>query len=181
MMHDGCPDVEEAIKWGIPFFQHRGEILSCMAAFKMHCRFGFWGKEIRVVMREAKVAGMDKSGWFARVTCVQDLPANGQLLDFVRHAAMLIESGNQTSPMAGRNKRATAKKASVRMSTEFAEALKKRKKAAAKFAAFSPSCKREYIDWIASAKRGETRAKRIATAVEWIAQGKTRNWKYQNR
>jgi len=180
LAHKGCPDVQETIKWGMPFFEHRGEILCCVAAFKKHCRFGFWGKEIRVVLREAKVAGMDKSGWFDRVTRVEDLPADKRLVDFVRQAALLIESGNQTSPMAGRNKKAKAKNASVKMTTEFGAALKKSKKATTVFAAFSPSCKREYIEWIADAKRPETRDKRIATAIEWISEGKQRNWKYQN-
>jgi uncharacterized protein YdeI (YjbR/CyaY-like superfamily) len=178
--HKGCPDVAETIKWGMPFFEHRGEILCCMAAFKKHCRFGFWGKEIRVVLREAKVAGMDKSGWFDRITRVEDLPSEKQLLDFVRQAAVLIESGNQTSPMAGRKKAAKPKKASVKMTGEFSAALKKSKKATTVFAAFSPSCKREYIEWVAEAKRPETRDKRIATAIEWISAGKQRNWKYQN-
>lgn len=180
LAHKGCLDVAETIKWGMPFFEHRGEILCCMAAFKKHCRFGFWGKEIRVVLREAKVAGMDKSGWFDRVTRVEDLPTDKQLIEFVRQAALLIESGNQTSPMSGRNKKAKAKNSSVTMTREFSAALKKSKKAATVFSAFSPSCKREYIEWIADAKRPETRDKRIATAIEWISQGKQRNWKYQN-
>jgi uncharacterized protein YdeI (YjbR/CyaY-like superfamily) len=68
----------------------------------------------------------------------------------------------------------------VETPTEFTAALKKNKKAAAVFAAFSPSCKREYVEWVADAKRPETREKRIATAVEWISEGKQRNWKYQN-
>jgi hypothetical protein len=166
----------------MPFFELRGEILCCMAAFKKHCRFGFWGKEIRVVMREAKVAGMDKSGWFDRITRVEDLPADKTLLDFVRQACVLIESGSQTSPMAGRNKKTKAKRsaATAKMTKEFSAALKKSKAAASGFAAFSPSAKREYIEWIAEAKRAETRDNRIATAIEWIAEGKQRNWKYQN-
>ncbi|HET6143323.1 MAG TPA: YdeI/OmpD-associated family protein [Candidatus Acidoferrales bacterium] len=180
--HKGCPDVNETVKWGMPFFEHRGEILCCMAAFKKHCRFGFWGKEIRVVMRESKVAGIDKSGWFDRITRVEDLPADKALLDFVRQASVLIESGNQTSPMAGRNKKAKARSAAVnvKMIKEFSAALKKNKKATSVFGAFSPSAKREYIEWIAEAKRPETRDKRIATAIDWISEGKQRNWKYQN-
>ena len=175
LVHQGCPDATETLKWGMPFFEHRGEILCCMAAFQKHCRFGFWGKEIRVVLREAKVSGMDKSGWFDRVTRVEDLPANKQMLDFLRQASALIESGNQTSPMAGRNKKSKAKTSAVKMTREFAAALKKNKKATTVFAAFSPSSKREYVEWIAGAKRPETRDNRIATAIEWISQGKQRN------
>ena len=178
LVHKGCPDVEESIKWGMPFFEYRGEILCCMAAFKKHCRFGFWGKEIRVILREAKVTGMNGSGWFDRLANINELPADKQMVDFVRQAAAQIESGNYTSPIAARNKK--AKKPAVEISKEFAAVLRKNKKAKIVFAAFSPSCKREYVDWIADAKRPETRDKRIATAIEWISQGKRRHWKYQN-
>ncbi|HWF14171.1 MAG TPA: YdeI/OmpD-associated family protein [Candidatus Acidoferrales bacterium] len=178
LVHKGCPGVEESIKWGMPFFEHRGEILCCMAAFTKHCRFGFWGKEIRVVLREAKVTGMNSTGWFERITRADELPTDKRMIDWVRQAAVLIESGNHTSPIAARNKK--AKKPTVEMSKEFATALRKSKKAKVVFAAFSPSCKREYVDWIADAKRPETRDKRITTAIEWISQGKQRHWKYQN-
>jgi uncharacterized protein YdeI (YjbR/CyaY-like superfamily) len=180
LVHKGCTDVEESIKWGMPFFEYRGEILCCMAAFKKHCRFGFWGKEIRVVLREAKVTGMNSTGWFDRITRADELPADKLMIDFVRQAAMLIESGNYTSPIAARNKKAKTKKPAVKMTKEFGAALKKNKKATRAFAAFTPSCKREYVEWIADAKRPETRDKRIATAIEWISQGKQRNWKYHN-
>jgi uncharacterized protein YdeI (YjbR/CyaY-like superfamily) len=180
LVHKGCTDVEESIKWGMPFFEYRGEILCCMAAFKKHCRFGFWGKEIRVVLREAKVTGMNSTGWFDRITRADELPADKLMIDFVRQAAFLFESGNYTSPIAARNKKAKTKKPAVKMTKEFGAALKKNKKATRAFAAFTPSCKREYVEWIADAKRPETRDKRIATAIEWISQGKQRNWKYQN-
>jgi uncharacterized protein YdeI (YjbR/CyaY-like superfamily) len=91
----------------------------------------------------------------------------------------LIESGGYTSPIAARQRVAKPPKPALKMPADFAAALKKSKKAAAVFAAFSPSCKREYVDWIVEAKREETRAKRIATAVEWIGEGKQRQWKYQ--
>jgi uncharacterized protein YdeI (YjbR/CyaY-like superfamily) len=92
----------------------------------------------------------------------------------------LVESGQYTSPVAARNKVPKSAKPAVKMSAAFAAALRKNKKASAVFAAFSPSCKREYVEWIAEAKRPETREKRIGTALEWIAEGKQRNWKYQN-
>jgi len=58
-------------------------------------------------------------------------------------------------------------------------AIRKDRKAHAAFEAFSPSCKREYIEWITDAKTDETRNRRLATAVQWMAEGKSRNWKYQ--
>jgi uncharacterized protein YdeI (YjbR/CyaY-like superfamily) len=124
---------------------------------------------------------MDGSGWFDRLTNVNELPDDKRLIDFVRQAAVMIESGNYTSPIAARNQKAKAKKKpTVKMTKEFTAALKKNKKATTGFAALSPSGKREYVEWVADAKRPETRDKRVATAVKWISEGKQLNWKYQN-
>jgi hypothetical protein len=119
-------------------------------------------------------------GSLGRITTVKDLPSDKQLLGWIKQATSFIDSGNYTSPIAARHKVVKAPKAAPETPTEFATALKKDKKAAAGFAALSPSCKREYVEWIADAKRPETRDKRIATAIEWITEGKQRNWKYQN-
>ncbi len=176
----GCPAVEETIKWSRPFFEYKGAILGNMSAFKEHCSFGFWGEEIGAVLREAKVLREEGMGSLGRITTLKDLPADKQMLAWIRQATAFIDSGNYTSPIAARHKVVKAPKAAPETPTEFATALKKDKKAATAFANFSPSCKREYVEWIAEAKRPETRDKRIATAIEWIAEGKQRNWKYQN-
>ncbi len=180
LVHKGCPAVEETIKWSRPFFEYKGAILGNMSAFKEHCSFGFWGEEIGAVLREAKALRDGGMGSIGRITSVKDLPSDKQMLAWIRQAAAFVDSGNYTSPIAARNKVVKAPKANIESPAEFAGALKKDKKAAAVFAAFSPSCKREYVEWIADAKRPETRDKRIATAIEWIAEGKQRTWKYQN-
>jgi hypothetical protein len=180
LVHKACPGVEETIKWSRPFFEYRGAILCNMSAFKEHCSFGFWGEEIGAVLREAQALRPGAMGSLGRITSLNDLPADKLLLGWIRQAAAFIDSGEYTSPIAARNKVVKAPKAITAMPAEFASALQRSKKAAAAFAALSPSCRREYIDWIADAKRVETRDKRIATAMEWIAQGKQRNWKYQN-
>ena len=180
LVHKGCPAVEETIKWSRPFFEYKGAILGNMSAFKEHCSFGFWGEEIGAVLREAKALRPDAMGSLGRITTVKDLPPDKQMLGWIRQATAFVDSGNYTSPIAARNKVVKAPKSAPETPAEFATALKKDKKAAAIFAAFSPSCKREYVEWIAEAKRPETRDKRIATAIEWIAEGKQRNWKYQN-
>jgi uncharacterized protein YdeI (YjbR/CyaY-like superfamily) len=180
LMHKACPDVEEAIKWGHPFFLYRSIILGHMAAFKQHCSFGFWGEEIGATLREAKVVQDGGMGSLGKITSIKDLPSEKQMLGWIRQSCALIDSGEHTSIMATRNKVVKAPKLAPKASPEFAAALKKNKKASAVFEAFSPSCKREYVEWIAEAKREETRDKRIAQAVEWIAEGKQRNWKYQN-
>jgi uncharacterized protein YdeI (YjbR/CyaY-like superfamily) len=178
LVHKACPGVVETIKWSRPFFEYKGVILGNMSAFKEHCSFGFWGVEISVVLREAKILKPEAMGSLGRLTRLEDLPANKQMLDLLRKAVGFIESGQYTSPIAARPK--VAKASAPKAPSEFTKALKANRKAATAFAAFSPSCKKEYVEWIADAKRDETRDKRIATAVEWISEGKQRNWKYQN-
>jgi uncharacterized protein YdeI (YjbR/CyaY-like superfamily) len=179
LVHKGCPEVEETIKWSRPFFEYRGAILGNMSAFKEHCSFGFWGEEIGAVLREARVVQEGGMGSLGRITCVADLPADKLMLGWIRQAAKFIASGEHTSPIAARQRVVKAPKEKVEAPAEFMAALQRDKKAAAVFAKFSPSCQREYVEWIVEAKRVETREKRIATAVEWIAEGKQRNWKYQ--
>lgn len=180
LVHKAAPGAEEAMKWSRPFFLYKGTILANMSAFKEHCSFGFWGEEIGAVLREANVIQDGGMGSLGRITSIKDLPSEKEMLAFIRQAAAFIDSGEYTSPIAARNKVAKPSKPAPKASPEFAAALKKNKKASAVFEAFSPSCKREYVEWIAEAKREETRDKRIAQAVEWIAEGKQRNWKYQN-
>lgn len=180
LVHKACPSVVETIKWSRPFFEYNGVIFANMSAFKEHCSFGFWGQEIAAVLRDAKLLEPGAMGSLGRITSIDDLPANKQMLTLLRQAAAFIESGQYTSPIAARHKVAKAPAPAVEAPPEFTKALKANKQASAAFAAFSPSCKREYIEWIADAKRAETRDKRIHTAIEWISEGKQRNWKYQS-
>ena len=180
LVHKACPGVQESIKWSRPFFDYKGVILGNMSAFKEHCSFGFWGEEIAAVLREANVVQEGGMGSLGRITSLKDLPSDKQMLSFLHQAAGFIDRGEYTSPITARNKVVKAPKPALETPPEFVKALKADKKAAAVFAAFSPSCKREYTEWIADAKRPETRDKRIAQAIEWIAEGKQRNWKYQN-
>jgi uncharacterized protein YdeI (YjbR/CyaY-like superfamily) len=179
LVHKACPEVEETIKWSRPFFEYRGAILCNISAFKEHCSFGFWGEEIGAVLREVGALQADGMGTLGRIASLKHLPSDRQMLAWLRQAATFVDTGQYTSPIAARRKVVKAPKPAVEAPTEFTAALKKDKKAAAVFASFSPSCKREYLEWIADAKRDETRKKRIATAIEWIAEGKQRNWKYQ--
>jgi hypothetical protein len=121
-------------------------------------------------------------GSLGRIASLNDLPADKLMLGWIRQAAASIDKGEQRSPMAARidrNKVVKAPKEAVAMPPAFEAALKTNRKAAAAFAAFSPSCKREYIEWIADAKRDTTRDSRIATALEWIGEGKQRHWKHR--
>jgi uncharacterized protein YdeI (YjbR/CyaY-like superfamily) len=179
VVHTACPEIEETIKWSRPFFEYKGVILGNMSAFKEHCSFGFWGQEIGAVLRKAGAVKDGAMGSLGRIISVETLPSEKQLVGWVRQASAFIDSGTYTSPIAARSKVVKAPKPALKTPPQFTKALNQNPKARSAFAAFSPSCKREYIEWIADAKREETRDLRIATAVEWIASGKQRNWKYQ--
>lgn len=173
-IHAGCPEVVETIKWSRPFFEYRGAILCTMSAFTKHCHLGFWGVEIGAVARKSGAAAS-----LRQITSVESLPPAKQLSALIRQGAEFVDSGQYTSPIAARSKTVKTPKPALKSPPELNRALSKNKKAAATFKAFSPSCRREYIEWIVSAKRPETREQRIATAIAWMADGKQRNWKYQ--
>lgn len=169
LVHQACPDVEETIKWGMPTFAHAGGILCGMAAFKQHASFGFW-KHAQVVGEGEPRDGM---GSYGKLASLKDLPPKKTLLAHVRKAMTLNEDG--VKPRS----RKAAPKPPPETPADLAAALGKNRAAKATFDAFPPSCKRDYIEWIVEAKREETRAKRLAQAVEWMAEGKRRNWKYE--
>ena len=165
MVHKGCPGVQETIKWGAPHFEFHG-MLCGMAGFKAHCAFGFWNRALELPTKR------DAMGQFGRITALTDLPADRVLLRYVREAARLNEAGIKTGVVR-------KKRAPLPMPDDLAARLRRHRKASAAFDAFSPSQQREYIEWITEAKTDATRQKRLDTALEWIAEGKGRNWKYE--
>lgn len=169
-VHEACPDADETIKWGMPFFVSAGAPLCHMAAFKRHAAFGFW-RHVEVMGGERPAEGM---GSFGKLASLDDLPAKRTLAALLKRAAALNASG--TKPV-----RAAVKKTPApppELPADFAAGLAGVPAARRTWDAFSPSHRREYLEWILEAKRDETRAKRIAQAVEWLAEGKPRNWKY---
>ena len=176
-VHKACPALEEAIKWSMPFFTLRGVILGHMAAFKQHCAIGLWGPEMNAILNAEGLHSENGMGSLGKITSLKDLPADKKMLGYYRHAAELIVTGQRTKSL---ERTAKSDKPAPKMPAELASALKKNKAAAKVFSDFSASCQREYVDWIAEAKRAETKKKRVAQAVEWIAEGKQRNWKYQS-
>lgn len=169
-VHAAAPEATETIKWGMPFFEYRGRPLCMMAAFKQHCSFGFW--RARVAGATGDAEGM---GQYGKLTAVGDLPPERELRAALKAAMQRIDAG----PAAPATKAPKAKPPPL-VPDELAAAFALKKHAAADrhFKAFSPSAQREYIDWITETKTEATRHKRIATALEWLAEGKPRNWKY---
>lgn len=164
-----CPEVAETIKWSAPFYEYKG-ILAATPSFKSHCKLVLWQRKLVFKDFPAK-DNPDKK--FRKLTSLNDLPSDKVLIDCIKRAVALNESGAKTTA------KPKPKKKPLEVPDYFLAALKKNKKAAAAFGKFSPSCQREYVEWIVEAKREETRSKRLATAIEWIAQGKSRNWKYE--
>lgn len=172
VVHEACPQVEETVKWGMPTFQYGGRILCGMAAFKQHASFGFW--QHAQVMETGERAGM---GSFGKMTTVRDFPARRTLVSLIRKAMALIDAG--AKPDAARTPRAT--KPALRVPADLRDALAANAAAKKSFDGFSPSARRDYIEWITEAKRAETRTRRLEQAIAWLAEGKTRNWKYERR
>jgi uncharacterized protein YdeI (YjbR/CyaY-like superfamily) len=169
-VYRACPEVEETIKWNMPSFTYKGQILAGMAAFKEHATFGFW--------RSREVAGTEEAesamGQFGRLTSLADLPDDAALEAMVRKAAALIDSGAKSPRLPKHPKPA------LEMPDDLGAALAANPAAQATYDGFPPGQRREYLDWVADAKRPETRARRIAQTVEWMAEGKRRNWKYES-
>ncbi len=167
VVHATCPEVEESLKWGFPHFGYRGAMMCSMAAFKQHCSFGFWQRKevVGAVVEE----GM---GAFGKITTIKDLPSKKEMVGYIHKAMALNDAGVK------KKRPPTTPKPAPKLPPDFSALLKKHAASRTTYEGFSPSAQREYVDWIAEAKTDATRQKRIATALEWLAEGKPRNWKY---
>jgi uncharacterized protein YdeI (YjbR/CyaY-like superfamily) len=169
-VHAAVPGVEEAIKWSMPAYLVNGKILLITAAFKGHAALNFWrGQEL-----ESRHSAVGAMGQFGRLKSVGDLPSDAELDRLIREAAEL--ASNAPAPRKARSE----PKPEAVMHADFAAALAKAPKAKATLESFPPSARRDYVEWIADAKQDATRARRVETAVEWLSEGKRRNWKYEN-
>ena len=169
-VHTAAPEAEEAIKWGAPAFLVDGRILLIMAAFKAHAALNFWrGQELC-----GDEANANAMGQFGKLTSVADLPRDAELDRLIREAADLAKA----APTPRKTKHTP--KAEPTLHPDFAKALSAAPKAKAVLDGFPPSAQRDYLEWISDAKQDATREKRIATAIEWLGEGKRRHWKYQN-
>jgi uncharacterized protein YdeI (YjbR/CyaY-like superfamily) len=167
-LHAACPEVEETMKWSSPSFMYKG-ILCGMAAFKAHCVFGFWHDD-QLFKNGGDRNAMER---FGRITSLADLPSDKQLTAYIKKAVKLKDEG------AVRQRRPAEPRKPLKVPPYLTAALRRNARARAAFEAFSPSHRREYIEWLTEAKTDATREKRLAQAIEWIAEGKSRNWKYE--
>jgi uncharacterized protein YdeI (YjbR/CyaY-like superfamily) len=169
LVHKTVPDAGEALKWGMPHFTHKGKNIAGMAAFKAHCAV--------MVHGDGRQEERDGMGSYGKLNSLKDLPDDSEL------AAKLIKARERIDTAGSAVKRARKPEPKVELPVpqDFAAALRDNPKAQATFDAFPPSQRREYVAWIADSKQDATRAKRLATSIEWLAEGKRRNWKYETR
>ncbi|MBA3897797.1 MAG: YdeI/OmpD-associated family protein [Sphingomonadaceae bacterium] len=172
VVHQAAPDIEEAIKWSHVAFTRRGKLFLGMAAFKEHAALNFWHGALATGGTGVEDEAM---GSFGRLTSPADLPDDAELAGMIKKAVALVDAGVKPPHMANRKPRPE-----LPVPQGLTDALDKNPKAAGVWASLAPSHRREYCEWIGEAKRPETAAKRVGEAVAWIAEGKKRNWKYEN-
>ena len=167
LVHKTIPGAGEAVKWGMPHFTHNGKNIAGMAAFKAHCAV--------MVHGDGRQSESDGMGSYGKLNSMKDLPNDSEL------AAKLVEARERidTEGSAVKRVRKPQPKAELPVPQDFEAALRENPKAGATFEGFPPSQRREYVEWVSEAKQDATRAKRLATSIEWLAEGKRRNGKYE--
>lgn len=172
IVHRACPEVKETMKWSFPHFDYKG-VLCSMASFKQHCAFGFWKQSL---MEESNFPQKNAMGSLGRIASIDDLPDDKALTTMVKEAVKLNDDGLKVKRPAK-----AAEKKELVVPSDLTVALAKNTKAKEIFDSFSYSRKKEYVEWIDEAKTAATRETRLATTVEWLAEGKGRNWKYERK
>lgn len=177
LVHKACPEVTETIKWGFPAFEYKGPMCS-MASFTQHTVFGFWKAQLlndpKGFLKRRSAEGGEAMMHMGKVKNLADLPPDKVLLDLIKQAKVLNDKGIKLPKIP-------KEKIEINIPEYFLKALKRDKETFSNFEKFSPSCKREYVQWITEAKTEPTREKRMNTALEWIGEGKHRNWKYMKK
>ena len=169
LIHEVCPDVKETLKWSMPAFEYKG-ILCGMAAFKEHATFGFWKHSLMGLGDRAEATAM---GSFGKLQSLKDLPSDAKVKKLIKEAMRLNDEGIKIE------KKVPKEKKELVVPAILLEALAKNAKASETFDRLSYSHKKEYVEWITEAKTDATRDKRLATTIEWLTEGKARNWKYE--
>lgn len=177
LVHQACPNVEEKVKWSFPHFDYKNQMMCSMASFKEHCSFGFWKASL---MSDSTLLETAKSevamGHLGKITSLKDLPKDAQIIAYIKEAMQLNEDGKKVV----KAKPIVAPKPLV-IPSYITEAIKQNEQAFATFQAFAPSHKKEYVLWIDEAKTEATKQKRLAKAIETMAEGKPHNWQYNNK
>lgn len=174
-VHIACPDAEETIKWNFPHFMYKNRILCSMASFKSHCAFTFWNSQSMNDQGLLEKSGRTAMGHLGKIKAIEDMPKIKPFLNLIVEAMKCIDEDRKA------DKPVTREKKTFETPVSFLEALKKNAAAAAHYNKFSATKKKDYLEWFAEAKTDSTLNKRISTAIEWLSEGKSRNWKYEKK
>jgi uncharacterized protein YdeI (YjbR/CyaY-like superfamily) len=173
LLHETCPEIVEEIKWGIPHFDYKGEMMCIFAAHKNHCSFTFWKESLMSDQKFKENPSLQASKrYLGKIISLSDLPSDKQLVAYIKEAMALNENGVKLVP------RKSEKPKNIAIPDYFAKELAAKPKVKKIFDSKSDSFRKDYLVWITDAKTETTRQKRIAESLEWIAEGKGRFWKY---
>ncbi len=175
LVHEAHPNIEETMKWSMPFFDYKGTVCN-MAAFKQHCSFGFWKASLMNDSHKVMTESSEAHGQLGQIKSLADLPSDEILIAYIKEAVRLNEEGVKVP-----TKPKTAEKKELVIPECLISALEANSSASEHFENFSYSKKKDYVEWLNEAKTEDTRNKRLATAIEWISEGKARNWKYERK
>src|SRR4051812_43338166 len=173
LIHAASPEITEAFKWSHPTYLYRDKMLCGTHAFKAHATLGFWHQDMEKLLAKEIGKTYDAMGMLGRLTSIDDLPDDKTMLRYFKTAISLYDEGVPSKPKP-------KPKPPLKTPADLESLLAKNKAAATTWEKFSPSHRRDYIEWITEAKRPETRATRLETTLTWLKEGKSRNWKYEN-
>jgi uncharacterized protein YdeI (YjbR/CyaY-like superfamily) len=173
LIHEASPEISETIKWGMPFFDYKGAVCN-MASFKQHCSFGFWKASLMNDSDKIMTESSEAHGQLGQIKSLADLPSDEVLLAYIKQAIELNEKDVKVPTK-------TVEKKELVIPEYLVSALEANSSASEHFENFSYSKKKDYVEWLNEAKTDDTRNKRLATAIEWISEGKQRNWKYERK
>jgi uncharacterized protein YdeI (YjbR/CyaY-like superfamily) len=175
LVHLANPEIHETIKWGFASFDYKGPLCS-MASFKNHVVFGFWKSELLNdpdgYVKARSNQGGEAMGNFGRITAMSDLPLDDVIVGLVKQAVMLNDAKIKLP------RKPKLLRQELLIPDYFNEALKENAHALHTFESFSYSNKKEYVEWFSEAKTEKTKNERLVSAIQWLSEGKTRNWKY---
>ena len=162
----------EEIKWGAPCYTHKGKNVVGIGGFKSY--FGLWfhqgalledDKQVLINAQEGKTKALRQ--W--RMTSRSDIkPAT--IRRYVKAATALVDQGKAIK---------ASRSQSVEVPAELRRSLQRTKGATAAFRQLRPGLQREYADYIASAKRDDTKRRRITKILPMISAGVGLNDKYR--
>ena len=175
LVHEAFPEIEETMKWSMPFFDYKGTVCN-MAAFKQHCSFGFWKASLMNDSHKVMTESSEAHGQLGQIKSLADLPSDEILIAYIKEAVRMNEEGVKVPA-----KPKTTEKKELVIPECLISALEANSSASEHFENFSYSKKKDYVEWLNEAKTDDTRNKRLATAIEWISEGKARNWKYERK